>query len=89
MTTIEPMPDRIETFRVMAGGITLIGYLRLAREAALTRWIARDLGSEDSAASIRRFCDRSRAVEWLVAREPAPSEPGRSPYAAPGSRRCA
>jgi hypothetical protein len=87
MTTIEAMPGRIETFRVLAGGMTLVGYIRMAREAAALRWVARDLGSKDRAACIRSFYDKGRAVEWLVAREPAPSEPGRSPYAAPGNRR--
>lgn len=77
----EPMPDRIETFRVLAGGIAPVGWLRLSRETEI-RWVARSLNG-----SIRRFTDKFAAVTWLIEREPAPAEPGRSAYAAPGQRR--
>lgn len=79
----ERMQDRIDTFRVLAGGFVHVGWIRLSRGTEM-RWVARAIDG-----SVRRFCDRVAAVSWLIAREPAPAEPGRSPYAAPGDRRAA
>ena len=83
--TCEPMPDRLATFRVLLGGEVLVGWIRL--DEVKRRWVARDLGTERRAASIRRFGDKDLAVKWLAAREPAPAELGRSAYSAPGRRR--
>lgn len=83
----QPMPGRLSTWRVLAAdGIEItLGFIRLADGM----WIARTMGSEKSAACLRRFSveDKAAAVLWLQEREPAPAEPGRSPYAAPGRRR--
>lgn len=63
------MPDRIETFRVLIGQEPL-GFIRLERTRSTTRWVARTLGSEDTAASIRRFTDRYLACQWLANETP-------------------
>lgn len=85
MTAVcEKLPDRIDTFRVLAGGLVHVGWIRLSRGTEM-RWVARH-----PTGLIRRFTDKVAAVAWLIEREPAPpAEPGRSAYAAPGRRRAA
>jgi hypothetical protein len=88
---VEPVPNTT-AFRILAGGITLVGFIRQAADRGGV-WIARSLGAPDgsTAASIRRFApnERHSAITWLVEREPAPAEPGRSIYAASGPRKAA
>src|SRR5690242_6133256 len=64
------MHDRLWTYQVKAGPpdtLRLIGYVRWTTDDT---WIARTLGSETAAASIRTFVDRVKAAEWLW-RQPA------------------
>lgn len=74
MIVIERMPQRIETFRVLAAGDVPLGWLRLARDAGRICWIARTPGDAEgrAAAAIRSFCDKAAAIEWLVKNEPVP-----------------
>jgi len=68
MTAVcERMPDRIDTFQVLAGGFVPVGWIRLDRGKDI-RWVARTPNG-----SIRQFCDKVAAVDWLIAREPAPA----------------
>ena len=72
------MPDRLWTYEVKVGpsdSLRLIGYVRWSDDDV---WIARTLGNEQTAASIRRFADRLKAATWLLMRPagvltPAPS----------------
>ena len=73
-----PMPDRLWTYEVKVGlpdALRVIGYVRWSDEDV---WIARTLGSERTAASIRTFADRIKAATWLLMR-PA-DVPSRAPF---------
>jgi len=62
------MPDRLWTYEVKVGlpdALRLIGYVRWSDDDV---WIARTLGSEQTAASIRTFADRLKAATWLLMR---------------------
>jgi hypothetical protein len=62
------MPDRLWTYEVTAGlpdALHVIGYVRWSDDDV---WIARTLGSERTAASIRTFADRIKAATWLLMR---------------------
>jgi hypothetical protein len=62
------MPDRLWTYEVKVGppdALRVIGYVRWSDDDV---WIARTLGSEQTAASIRRFADRFKAATWLLMR---------------------
>jgi hypothetical protein len=76
-----PVPDVVDTFRILAGGIAPVGWIRLSRRKQM-RWIARGVGSERFAAPVREFCDKAAAVAWPIKREPDPRQPGeRTPRA--------
>ena len=63
-----PMPDRLWTYEVKVGlpdALRVIGYVRWSDDDV---WIARTLGSERTAASIRTFADRIKAATWLLMR---------------------
>jgi hypothetical protein len=62
---LHKMPDRIWTFRATAGGpdaARVLGYIRWSEDDV---FIARTLGSERAAASMRRFKDAVKAALWL------------------------
>ena len=62
------MPDRLWTYEVKAGSpdaLRVIGYVRWSDDDV---WIARTLGDERTAASIRTFADRLKAATWLLMR---------------------
>ena len=82
-----PLPCRLATCAVTAVSDLVLGWIRL--DVPAQEWIARSRGSERSAACLRKFADKPAAVAWLQERDPAPAEPGRSPYAVPGQRRSA
>lgn len=62
------MPDRLWTYEVEVGppdALHVVGYVRWSDDDV---WIARTLGSEQTAASIRKFADRLKAATWLLMR---------------------
>lgn len=68
MVQFRQMPDRLWTYEVKVGppdALRLIGYVRWSDDDV---WIARTLGSEQTAASIRTFADRCKAAMWLLMR---------------------
>lgn len=67
------MPGRLKTYRVVVADDLVLGWIRL--DVTAREWIARTRGSERSAASLRRFCDKSAAISWLMEREPDPRPP--------------
>jgi hypothetical protein len=72
MTVFQPIIGRaVPTYRVLAGGFVFVGTVRL--DDADQRWVARTLGSERSAACLRRFETKEQAASWLAEREQAPS----------------
>jgi hypothetical protein len=84
----EPVADRISTYRVSTCDV-LLGWVRY--DIATLEWVSRTPGDADgkSSSTVRRFGDKVAAIAWLAESEPAPAEPGRSPYAAPARRRAA
>ena len=69
--TCEAVPDAIDTFRALAGGLAQVGWIRLSRGNA------RDLGTTRCASAGRDFCDKAVAVAWLIQREPVPEPQSR------------
>ena len=72
---IEPMRDRISTFRVLTGDPELPGLVGLIRQHDDDKaivWVARTLGSADRASDIRRFKERDLAAGWLMDKAEAP-----------------
>jgi hypothetical protein len=64
----DPLPDRLWTYAVRVGSPqvpTLVGFVRWDPADV---WIARSLGSDRVAATIRRYADRFKAVTWLQKR---------------------
>ncbi len=68
--TLQAIPGRLVTYRVLVLDNLILGYLRL--DVCGQRWIARTPGSANSASCLRRFVDKTAAVAWLQEREPAP-----------------
>lgn len=82
---IEPMPDRISTFRVLTGDPLepgLVGFIRLHDGSKGLVWVARTLGSEKRAADIRRFRERDLAAGWLLEKAVTDPTPKRRKVAA-------
>ena len=72
--SFEVVPGTIDTFKVLAGGLVPVGFIRLSRGKQM-RWVARGLGPTRSAATVREFTDKSAAVAWLIKCEPDPKPP--------------
>lgn len=70
IVVLEPVPNTT-ALKVLADD-TVPGWLRLAREASNTRWVARTPGcpAGKAAAVIRQFENRAEAIEFLVSRDP-------------------
>jgi hypothetical protein len=58
---LQEMPGRLWTYRAISGGFTL-GFVRHSPDDV---WVARTLGSENEASSVKRFSNRTAAVAWL------------------------
>ena len=71
------VPGTIDTYRIEAGGLVHVGWIRLSRGKEM-RWVARGLGTERSAAAVRELTDKLAAVTWLCEREPVPASPSRA-----------
>ena len=59
------VPGTLDTFRVLAGGMAHVGWIRLSRGKQM-RWIARDLGRVQRAAAERSFVEKRTAIAWLL-----------------------